>query len=223
MRALSLDPDHVQARIDYALWWLCMLHGAWDEAVVEMQKAVKMDPLSSWAAGMYSMALTGSGRHAEGIAEAQRAVELDSESFIARWALVEVYARAGDYKKVIEAAEPALQMSGRSPMALATFGIAQAHLGNQQITEAAYMELMARQKSEYIQPFWLASIVAATGRMEEAMEVARRAVAERDPQVICARHIPEWEPLRKHPDFPALLKEIGIDGDLPLRPEKAGQ
>jgi serine/threonine protein kinase/cytochrome c-type biogenesis protein CcmH/NrfG len=219
MRALELDPDHAQARADYALWWLSMLHGKWDEAVLEMKKAVTIDPLSSWVAGMNSMVLTGSGEHAAGIAEAQRAVELDPESFIARWAMVEVYARSKDYAKVVAAAEPALQMSGRNPMVLATYGIAQSHIGNQHATEAVYAELSARQNTEYIQPFWMASVAAASGRVDQAMKIAKQAVEERNPQVICARHIPEWELLRNHADFPMLLKEIGLDHEIPLHPQ----
>jgi tetratricopeptide (TPR) repeat protein len=218
-RALELDPNHAVARADYSLWWLCMLHGAWDEAVNEMKTAVKSDPLSSWVAGMNSMVLTGSGAHEEGIAEAQRAIELDSESFIARWAMIEVLARSGKYEKVVSVVEPALQMSGRNPMILATLGIAQSHLGNQHVTEAVYAELSARQNTEYIQPFWMAAVAAASGRIDHAMKIAREAIEERNPQVICARHIPEWELLQTHPEFPELLKQIGLDQDIPLHPQ----
>jgi len=219
MRALELDPEHAMARADYALWWLSMLHGKWDEAESEMKKAVTSDPLSSWVAGMHSMVLTGSGDHAAGIAEAQRAVELDPESFVARWASVEVYAHAKEYSKVISAAEPALQMSGRNPMVLGIYAIAQSHIGNRQIAEAVYAELTARRNTEYIQPFWMTAVAAASGRMDEAMIIAKQAVEEHNPQVICARHIPEWELLRKHPDFPMLLKEIGLDREIPLHPQ----
>jgi len=125
---------------------------------------------------------------------------------------MEAYAWARDYAGVIAAAEPALLMSGRSPMALAPLGVAHGRLGNRKVAEAVYAELLARETTEYVQPFWIAAAAAAAGRMEEAMSFANRAVDERDSFAMTARQIPEWEPLRAHPGFGDLLRRLGLPG-----------
>jgi len=61
-----------------------------------------------------------------------------------------------------------------------------------------------------VQPFWMATAALATGRMEEALAMARRSVAEHDPIVLWANRLPEWAPMRNKPAMVELLRELSL-------------
>jgi tetratricopeptide (TPR) repeat protein len=160
---------------------------------------------------MSALALGLAGRPAEALVEARRAIEIDPESFVGRWLMVEAAYWAGDYSAAIAAADPALLMLGRHPWALASLALAHAAAGDAEAAEAVYGELAARAKTGFVQPFWLATAALAIGRLEEAVALARRSVAEHDPIVLLANRLPEWAPLRQRPDMIALLRDLGLE------------
>jgi tetratricopeptide (TPR) repeat protein len=183
-----------------------------EEAIGEARQAAEDDPLSAWAVGMCSLVLGLAGRHDEGVAEAQRAAALDPHSFIGLWGVVRSHAWAGQYAPAIATAPTALAISGRHPFVMAPLAMAHAGLGNTEIAEAIREEMLARARMEYVPKFWLATIVAAAGHLDEAMQLAEQAIDERDPMVLLAAHMPEWAPLRGHPGFGALLQKLGTPG-----------
>ena len=209
-RALALNPSHVRARSERALWWFSVVRGDHDRAVAEARLAMENDPLNAWAAGMAGLVLGLAGRPGEALAEARRATEIDPDGFMGRWLMVEAAYWAGDYAAAIAAAEPVLLMSGRHPWALASLALTFAAAGDLEAAEGVRAELVARGRTGYVQPFWMATAALATGRVEEALALARRSVAEHDPIVLLANRLPEWAPMRKQPEMVELLRELSL-------------
>ncbi len=211
-RALTLDPRHIRARCERALWSLAFGGMSADEAVAEVGRAVSDDPLNSWAMAMQSFLLGLAGRHEESVVAARRAVELDAGSYFAQFNLMRSHVWAGDFARAIELGPALLISSGRHPWTLGTLAAAHAAQGNVAIARAVYDELEARSRMEFVAPFWLAAVAAAAGLMDVAMRLARRAVDERDPLALLARCYPEWAPLRAQPGFGELLAKMRFMG-----------
>jgi serine/threonine-protein kinase len=209
-RALEIHPEDTRARGEFALWWLVVMHGDASNGVIETKQVVENDPISSWASAMHSLTLAAAGRHEEATAEGIRAVELDPDSFLAHWSLLNAYRFARDFGRMIETAQTALPASGRHPWVLGRLASAYVELGRSQAAEAVHLELHARAQIDYVQTSLLAITAAATGRIEEAMSLAFRALEERDPVLLSLKFLPDWDPLRSHPRFPELLRSAGL-------------
>jgi serine/threonine-protein kinase len=212
-RALELDPRHTRARCERALWMIGAPAGAmsFEESAREICAAVADDPLNAWAIAMRSLLFGVMEKHDESIASAHEAVEVDPNNFFAQWNRMRAYVWAGRHEEALELG-PALLVSagGRHPWTLVLHVVAHAGLGHNEVATAAYEELDARSRWEYVGAAWVAAAAASLGRLDEAMAHARRAIAECDPFVIHAKTMPWWRPLRAHPGFDALVAEIGI-------------
>ena len=209
-RALTLNPSHVRARSERAIWWYSVVLGDHDRAIAEARLAMENDPLNAWAVGMAGLALGLAGRPKEALAEARRASEIDPDGFLGRFLEVEAAYWVGDYASAIAAAEPVLLMSGRHPWPLASLALTYAAAGDIEAAEGVRAELVARGRTGYVQPFWMATAALATGRIDEALALARRSVAEHDPIVLLANRLPEWAPMRAQPAMVELLRELRL-------------
>src|SRR5262249_33823937 len=85
LTALSLNPQYIQARCWYGLFFLQWSAGRMEEGLAEAERASEADPLSSYATMVRSMAIGTVGRAQEGETQARIAVEQDPESFVAIW------------------------------------------------------------------------------------------------------------------------------------------
>jgi serine/threonine protein kinase/Tfp pilus assembly protein PilF len=112
-RAVQLNPGYVQARCGRALYDLSNYRGAFGEALEEVDRAVRDDPLSGYALTIRAMILHRAGRTAEAVAEARRATELDPASVAAWWHLQCLCGWAGDHAAAVRAGETALATCNR--------------------------------------------------------------------------------------------------------------
>ncbi len=209
LRALELNPKHVQARCWYGIFYLCMVAGRWEDGVVETRRALDLDPLSAYATAMYGLALSCAGRHPEAIEQARLAVERDPVSFICRWVLQVNYLLAGHFSDSIEAGERALALSGRHVFALCQQVTAYARWGKTRKARAVHNELLARAEQGYVQPTLLALSAVAVGDVEDAVARAEAAYEERDCFLIVARHVPFCADLPAVPRIKAILDRMG--------------
>ncbi|HYJ34226.1 MAG TPA: protein kinase [Candidatus Binatia bacterium] len=209
-RALAIEPRHVQARCERALWLLGF--GAWDAArsIAEAGQVLEYDPLNAWAWGMMSFLCALGGRLEESLEAALRGVAIDPASYFAQLSVLRCYAWSGDHARAIEYAPRVLAMSGRHPWALGTLAGAYAASGRAHVARAIYDELEARSRMEFTSPMWIATAAGFAGLDDVAMDLAERAVDQREPLTLLARLLPDWAPLRSHLRFPALVQKMGL-------------
>jgi tetratricopeptide (TPR) repeat protein len=144
------------------------------------------------------------GRHDEAVAEAGRAVAIDPESHIARWMQLHALCCRGDDQVAFAMLPDMLASSGRDTWSLTSMAWLRARTGQADAARAAFDEMEARSRFEFVGPFWLAAAASAAGLPDLAFRYAERAVAERDPLVVIARQLPQWNAIRNDPRFPAL-------------------
>jgi serine/threonine-protein kinase len=211
--ALRLNPDHVRALTEHALWSLIGVQQRFDEGLAEVERAVILDPLNAFVAGMHANANTMAGYHEAAQFEAARAVSLDPDSFVARLLQVEVLIAAGDYAGAIVAADAALLLTGRHPWILAVKAVALGLAGDRPGACFLDIELRMRARSDFVSKYALAASASATGNLDKALRLAERSFVERELMAVMGRNYPDWVLVRRHPGFPALLARMGFGTD----------
>jgi serine/threonine-protein kinase len=209
-RALEVQPDHLRTLCDNGVWGVALLEGRPEAALKQIRRAIELDPLSAWPAGMNVLALLIAGKREEALAEGRRAVEMDPGSFLAHYQLLGAQIALGDAAAALETARRAVQ-TWRHPWYLARLGVASAMAGDKESAQAVFDELMARSKTDYVQQFWFAVLAASLGRMDEAIDSMLRCVADRDPIAIWVIEMPECESMRRHARFPEVLHALKLD------------
>lgn len=210
-RALELNPNYVQARVWHWFFNVQLVQGRFAEALEGARRTVETDPLSSYPAACYALALGIANRFPAATDLARRAVELDPVSYLAHSSVQLTCHLNSDYAGAIAAAETALALSGRHWWALAHLALALAASGKPVEAEAIYDEFVARSRREYVQPTMFAIACAAVGEIDEAFETLDRASESRDPFfAVTLKYWPGFEPLRRDPRFGKLLEGVGL-------------
>src|SRR4029450_1660649 len=83
LQALSLNPNYIQARCWYGLFFLQWTVARFDEGLAQAWQAFRADPLSAYVSAVVSFDLGGVGRAQEAVAYGQTAMEEDTSSVTA--------------------------------------------------------------------------------------------------------------------------------------------
>ncbi len=138
-RAIALDSRYPAGH--QWLGELLLLRNRTPEALGMLRRASELDPVSPIIASSYAMALAIARRDAEALGQARRAVDLDSALFLPRLVLGVVHMLGRRQADAIRELEPALALSGGSPLALGMLGHAYAAAGQRQNAEAMAQQL----------------------------------------------------------------------------------
>jgi tetratricopeptide (TPR) repeat protein len=215
-RALQLNPQYVQGRSWYALFYLQWARGDFERGVAEARRTLESDPLSAYASMILTACLFTAGRRDEAIDVGRLAVERDPQSFIARWMLGQAQIEAERYEEAIATLEDAAAMSRRHPFAVTTMAVAFGRCGKPEAAEALLRELTERAEHAYMPANQLIALAEAVGRRDLAIQYAERAWAQREPSfILLARYFPEWRSIRSDPRFQAILREMDAPIEAP--------
>jgi hypothetical protein len=157
---------------------------------------------------MHSYMLGIGGWSEESLIEAERAVALDADSFFSQWNLMRAHGWRGRHDLAVSLAPGILAESGRHPWVLGLLAWCHGKSGQRDLARAVSDELEGRSRHEFVSPFWLATAASAAGLPEEAIGLARRAVAERDPLVLWSKITPLWETIREHPGYADVVRPL---------------
>lgn len=212
-RALELNPNYPQARAWYGLFFLQWVAGRIPEAHAQLAHLLQIDPLSAYAHAIVSISFLSSDRIPEAVEHGRRAVELDPNSYLAHYGLAVSLRQNGQYEDATAIAERALTLSGRHNWALTALVTIYAACGKPDNARAVYSELQSRREREYIQPALLATAADAVGEVDQALEIAQQALAEKDPMfVMLPRGWPDYSRLRTEPRFRDIVSQLRLPG-----------
>lgn len=210
-RALAIDPFHVRTLVESGFVG-AYRHGATDvsrrHALEDLERATSIDPLNAWAFALRAWSHSSVADHDEAVRLARHAIDLDPAAFTGRWALVWTLAAAGRDADALEAAEPALAMSGRGVRILCEMAASHARLGNREAAESLYEEVMVRARTGYVGWSEQAAIAASAGRIAPARELLRRGIEARE-SYLSFESCPAWQPLRDDDEGRRLLDAAG--------------
>jgi serine/threonine-protein kinase len=208
-----LDPSNADAHVQRAGFDRCYVRGEFDQGIAEIESAIAADPLNAYPVAQLAVLLTFARRHDEALATAEQALLLDPTSTFTNWALLHVYATAGDYQAARAVFDTAVSRVGRGPWFLMGLAIAARHAADRSVADAVFTELKARAQLDYVQATALGASALAADRMDEAIRYLREAAEIRDPLFLAvARHWPALEAARSHPEWPAIIAILEMKG-----------
>jgi tetratricopeptide (TPR) repeat protein len=217
-RAIALNPRYVLARYWYAT--LCASRLRLEDSLAEDERAVEVEPMSSFANTHLGWMLLHAGRTGRAIEQLQKAIELDPEFVLAHWLLGCAHASESRHEVALPEFERAVELSNRLPWMVAALAVGYAGAGRPKEARRLLEELRARASREYVRALHLAAVCAALGETEEALVWLEKACEERDVSLPLLRegsHLPAASlmalplPLRSAPGYPALLRKVGLD------------
>ena len=208
-RALELDPKSEDVLRWYDHYYLGPMKRL-DEAVTAFLRAVEMDPLSPFLqSGLgYNYCLKREWNRA--IKQCRNAIELDPQC----WAYIllgSCYFHIGKHDDAIRAMETQAQVLGRSSFALGNLGWAYASTGRTAEALKLLEELQERAQKQYTPSWSFAVIYSGLGEMDKAFDWFEKAVDEREPLMLHCHVHPNYDPLRTHPRYPALLRKMNLE------------
>jgi serine/threonine-protein kinase len=211
-RAIALNPGYATAR-----HWLG-LHlangGRFEEALVQIEQARRLDPLSdivNTAVG----AVRYFARDYEGAMAEYRAVLQLRPDFALGWALLgRVQLVAGQVDDAVASLERSVTLSDGDPSYRAVYAAALAARGRTEEARAIAQSVESPSDGGYVPYCELAAAYLYLDENDHALALFRRGYEERDSAL---KHIgvePLYDRIRSHPAFAELMREAGLDVDM---------
>ncbi|MGE0679689.1 MAG: tetratricopeptide repeat protein [Candidatus Binatia bacterium] len=147
--ALQANPNHVEARKALAAFHInrgaaARQQGRLDDAVRDLQEAIKADPSSGTAHLELGQTYEESGRTTEALQEYQAAVDADAKNIIAQLRLGQALNAQNQYEQALTAFTAVLTSNPDKAEAYEGLGIAYFHQGKQNDAKQAFEKSMRK-------------------------------------------------------------------------------
>ena len=208
-RAIELNPNYPDARVYYS-HLLCYM-GRPEEALVQAERAVELDPLNSLYQGICGSTLVYLRRYDDAISRFRNVLRTSPNDEVGNDGLWQSFHMKGMYEEALAAAK-----------ALYT-GIGHVEIG--EVLERGYkedgysgaMSLAAETLEEisreaFIGPYFIFILYASAGKKEQTLEWLERGYEIRDPNMPYIND-PRFDFLRDDPRFKALLRKMNLPVD----------
>lgn len=207
--ALELNPGVPEIHHRYAVFCLSPLCKA-EEALSHIKQAKRLEPMSLVLQATECAVLVWGGQYEAAMNKGKKIVELEPTYFLGHLYLSWAYVHQRMAAEAIETAREAVRLSAENPPALASLGISYALAGDMDKA----LELAERMQQRSCLPsYYISSVYASMGQIDEAFRWLARAESERSPALFSLR-IGLWnERFRSDPRFDALVRTVGLSGD----------
>ena len=207
-KAIELDPNFAAGRQVYATFLLRRERIA--EAIVELQRAKSLDPLSPVINTWLAEALTYLGEYEAAIVLHRETIRFSPDFFLAYYHLTFAYLLSGQPAQAIETSKKALALSANISLTQFACVFLQTVLGEHQTGREILNELLEKRARSYISAVNIASCFAALGDTGEALSWLETGLRERDPNITWLKIDKEFALLRKEPRFTDILRQINL-------------
>jgi serine/threonine-protein kinase len=205
-RAIRLNPRYTPAYLWYSS--LLMSDGRREEAISYRLRAEQIDPLSPTVARFVADSYYRMGDYDKTIRKCQEALELDPNFGSVYIFMGRAYIREGKYAEGVAAFQRNAELSGPSYQTTAMIAHGYAAWGKREQALAMLKDLEARARREYIGPFYIALIYAGLDDRSQTLSWLRKAFAEHSVWVASLPVDPNFDSIRKEPEFAALLRNF---------------
>ena len=205
-RAIDLNRGYASARQSYAEY--LGITGQLGEAMIQIEKARELDPLSLSISRDVARVHYLAGRYDRAIRELRKTLEADDTFQPARFLLAFAYDRAGRHRDALAECERLVASSGGRPLMKAALGYMYGIAGNH-VAARRILDELAAQKSE--SPSYNVALVhLGLGNRDGVFDWLTRAVDERSYRVVYLAADPIFDDLASDARFAPLLERIGL-------------
>ncbi len=212
-KSIEGSPNYAAAQYWYGSYLITMRR--FDEAERAFRRAGELDPRSATIEKAFADVHLYRREYGEAIKRFRYVIDREPRSFEAHHDLGRAYLFSGHYPEAISALESAIELSG-SFAGMATLGCAFAKAGRTAEASSIVEDLKHPASQRGISPASIATILAALGEYEEALDYLEQAFDTRsyamvgldvDPVYDCLRHEARFKKLLKRMSFPLALQE----------------
>jgi TolB-like protein/DNA-binding winged helix-turn-helix (wHTH) protein/Tfp pilus assembly protein PilF len=208
-RAISVNPNYATAHQWYGEFLALM--GRTDESIVEVEKAVELDPLSLSTNTARAVPYLAAERYAEAIDKLQPALELDNTFSVALLHLGRSYQGLGDHKQAIAQYQKSIQNPGGDGPFFTTAMIdSLAKDGQRKRAEKSLNALLDLAKRHSVSNYVLARGLASLGYKEKAYDKLEKAFVQRDGLLPGLKTDGSFDEMRGEARFQEILKKMRL-------------
>jgi TolB-like protein/Flp pilus assembly protein TadD len=210
-RALELNPNYATAHHWYALY--LRARGRFDESLVELRQAQRLDPLSLIINTVVGAHFYYARQYDKAIEQCRETLELDPNFHVAYGVIGEAYTQQGMYKEAIAELQKAISLSS-GPEGLTMLGYTYAVAGQRSQARKILNRLKNMSGHRYIEPSSIAIIYIGLSEKERAFEWLERAYEDRNELLMMLQVDPRLDALRSDTRFTELLRRVGRPAEL---------
>jgi eukaryotic-like serine/threonine-protein kinase len=205
--AVDLNPNYVEGHVTLA-WYLAWT-GRRDEALAEVQKILRLDPvfpaIALQEAGVYYHL-----RDYKSLLEAaEKSVAKNPDNWVNHYFLAVGYEGSGRPAQAVPEYQQAVELSQRDLDALAGLANAYVAMGKRAEAEKILNELQRQAKRTYVSPYMIAVTYAGLGQNDKAFEFLEKGYQERSPDIAYFLKADlRLDPLRPDARFVDLLRRV---------------
>jgi tetratricopeptide (TPR) repeat protein len=180
-----------------------------DEAIAEMQRAVKLDPLSLEFMTSLGDAYYYARHYDQAVDQLSKALEMEPNYGEAHLFLARAREQQGRYEEAIAGYRRARELTGD---AAAASGLGRAYALSGRTAEARQIidELKSLSDQRYVDPTYLALVHLGLGEHEEAFALLERAYADHSAWMVHLKAEPMFDAVRTDARFTSLLERVGL-------------
>ena len=202
-RALELRPNYADAYFSYSRF-LASRHRL-DEAIVQLGRAVELDPLSLSLQSNRALLDYFAGRYDQAATRLGDVLKSDSSDVLAKWGMALVAEQQGNPARAIELLQP---ISGSSMLRKSSLGHAYALAGQTGRARSVLADLRQAADRSYVPSYWFAVVYTGLGDRDQALRYLERAYQERSTVLAYLLIDPRLAPLRNEARFAALARRL---------------
>ncbi len=207
-RSIQLNPKYATARQWHAYNLAAV--GRFDEALAEIDRAHKLDPLSIVINNDMAEICYWAGHYERTIMLCRRAIDMDAEFVPAYFVLGFAYEATGRMEEAIAVYQKAREISSDDPWVIGILGHALAAAGRRDEAGRLLDELKEMAKSKPFSPYNMAVICAGLKDNDSAFEWLEMARLNRSSPMAFINIEPFFDELRADPRFADLLERMGL-------------
>jgi len=207
-RGLALNPNLTSIYFAYSEYLAAL--GKHDEALAELQKALKIDPLSAEILMMRGFPLYLK-HDFEGARGANRAAMQAHPNFWAPY-MENGYAYLAErrFPEAIADFERARALNPVATLTLSGLAAAQARLGNRAEAMNILALLKKTMSERYVAPFDIAVVYTALGERNQALDWLEKAYQDQSEMMLFLEMYPPVADLRGEPRFQDIVRRVGV-------------
>jgi TolB-like protein/Tfp pilus assembly protein PilF len=208
--ALRLNPNSPIVRIRHAVSWL-MPQGNIEEALVELERALELDPLSLLGRLWLGVMLVLWRRYERAVAESQKVLDLDPGYALAYFVRAVSFRYQGRLEEALAAQRKAVELSGGAAAMLGWLGLMLAGSGQAAEAREVLHRLQGMAAKGYVPPSSFAWIYLGLREIDTAFEWLNRAVDDCDQLMMPIKSYAFFDPIRADPRFTVLLRKMNLE------------
>jgi len=207
-RAISLNPGGNAPH--QRLAELLAYEGRADEAVREVEFALKSDPVSDRTLTVLALAYYFGRRFDQAVDAAKKNIEVHANSRGGHLILGIIYDGSGHSKEAITSLERLMAIhKDPAPIGyLGALGHAYAAAGRRDDAMRLLRQMNDMSSKVWVSPLFMARVYVGLGMKDQAIDLIERASEQHDPNMVWMKEDPRMDPIRSHPRYKAVLQRL---------------